>query len=83
MKLRMTRRSRKYQNVSDADLAERIAAEHGCTPTSPSTADYDVVQQANQSDLASCASGPPGAGEIWCTGQTLHMQSRPHRRRPR
>ncbi|MFI9386611.1 phage late control D family protein [Kutzneria sp. NPDC052558] len=84
MKLRMTRRSRTYQNVSDADLAERIAAEHGLhTDIAVDGPTYDVVQQANQSDLAFLRERARLVrAEIWCTGQTLHMQSRPHRQAP-
>ena len=84
MKLRMTRRSRTYQNVSDADLADRIAAEHGLhTDIAVDGPTYDVVQQANQSDLAFLRERARLVrAEIWCTGQTLHMQSRPHRQAP-
>ena len=53
MDLRMTRRTKTYENVTDAQIAEQIASEHGLS--SEATADgptYDRVQQWNQSDLA-------------------------------
>ena len=51
--LRMVRRSRTFEDVSDRDVIEQIAGEHGLTtdvdldgPT------YRVLAQVNQSDLA-------------------------------
>jgi uncharacterized protein len=53
MRLRMTRRMRTYQNVTDADIVQAIAAEHGMTAqTDADGPTYDVVQQWNMSDLA-------------------------------
>jgi phage protein D len=53
MTLRMTRRSRTYENQSDAQIAEAIATEHGlASDTAAPGPTYDVVQQWNQSDLA-------------------------------
>jgi uncharacterized protein len=53
MRLRMTRRMKTYQKVSDADIAQAIAAEHGMTAqTDADGPTYDVVQQWNMSDLA-------------------------------
>jgi phage protein D len=53
MRLRMTRRMKTYQNVSDADIVQAIAAEHGMTArTAADGPTYDVVQQWNMSDLA-------------------------------
>jgi phage protein D len=53
MKLRMTRRSRTYEDRSDAGIAADVARAHGlradCDAPGPT---YDVVQQWNQSDLA-------------------------------
>lgn len=82
MRLRMTRRMRTYQRVSDADLAREIAREHSLQadvdvpgPT------YDVVQQANQSDLAFLRERARLVqAELWCTGRTLHFRTRPNRR---
>jgi len=53
MDLRMTRRSRTYEQKSDADIASAIASEHGLSPDVDAPGPtYDVVQQWNQSDLA-------------------------------
>lgn len=81
MRLRMTRRMRTYQNVTDGEIAQAIAAEHGLT--ADVTVDgprYDVVQQLNQSDLAFLRERARlVAAELWCTGRTLHVSSRPRR----
>jgi phage protein D len=53
MKLRMTRRSRTYEDVSDADIANKIASDHGLkTDVDVDGPTYTIVQQWNQSDLA-------------------------------
>lgn len=53
MDLRMTRRCRTYENLSDADIAQAIASEHGLTAEVDADGPvYDVVQQWNVSDLA-------------------------------
>ena len=51
--LRMTRRSRSFENVTDSDVIQQVASEHGLRadididgPT------YQVLAQVNQSDLA-------------------------------
>ncbi|WP_255768580.1 phage late control D family protein [Pseudarthrobacter sulfonivorans] len=82
MRLRMTRRMRTYQNVTDADLAHRIAAEHGLqTDIAADGPRYDVVQQVNQSDLAFLRERARLLqAEVWCTGRKLHFTSRPQRR---
>ncbi|UXY14685.1 contractile injection system protein, VgrG/Pvc8 family [Chitiniphilus purpureus] len=51
--LRLTRRSKTWERVSDADIARSIAAEHGLIPDVDADGPtYPVVQQFNQSDLA-------------------------------
>jgi phage protein D len=53
MRLRMTRRMKTWENVSDADIANQIASENGLTAdTAADGPTYKVVQQWNQSDLA-------------------------------
>ncbi|MFN0123889.1 MAG: phage late control D family protein [Blastocatellia bacterium] len=53
MKLRMTRRMKTYTQMTDADIARAIAAEHGLSPEVDADGPvYDVVQQWNMSDLA-------------------------------
>ena len=53
MALRMTRRMKTYENLSDAGIAESIANEHGlAVEANADGPTYKVVQQWNQSDLA-------------------------------
>jgi phage protein D len=53
MQLRMTRRMKTWENVSDEGLATQIAAEHGIAADAAAPGPtYKVVQQWNQSDLA-------------------------------
>lgn len=82
MNLRMTRRFRTYENVSDADIASAIAAEHGLTPNVDAEGPtYDRVQQWNQSDLAFLRQrGRLIQAEIWLLDDTLHFQTRDRRR---
>jgi phage protein D len=53
MDLRMTRRMKTWENMSDADIANSIAAANGLdADTAARKPTYKVVQQWNQSDLA-------------------------------
>jgi len=81
MRLRMTRRMRTYTDVTDGDIAEQIAAEHGLqTEVTFDGPRYDVVQQMNQSDLAFLRERARLVqAELWCTGRTLHFSARPRR----
>jgi phage protein D len=81
MKLRMTRRMHSYTNVTDGDIADTIAREHGLqSDVNVDGPRYDVVQQLNQSDLAFLRERARLVqAELWCTGQTLHFSSRPRR----
>ena len=78
MKLRTTRRMKSYQDVSDAQLAEQVGAEHGISvDASADGPTYDVVQQWNQSDLAFLRSRAARIGaEVWIAEDTLHFRSR-------
>ncbi len=79
--LRMTRRSRTYEDSSDADVARFIASKHGLTaqvdldgPT------HTVLAQVNQSDLAFLRERARAAdAEVWVEGATLHAQARARR----
>ncbi|HEX8391834.1 MAG TPA: contractile injection system protein, VgrG/Pvc8 family [Longimicrobium sp.] len=81
MDLRMTRRMRTYENVTDADIARAIAAEHGLTPNvNADGPTYDVVQQWNQSDLAFLRDRALLIqAEVWVDDTTLYFQSRSSR----
>jgi uncharacterized protein len=81
MTLRMTRRMRTYENVSDADIASAIAAEHGLSAAVDADGPtYDVVQQWNQSDLAFLRErGSLIQAELWLADDTLYFQTRDKR----
>ena len=81
MKLRMTRRMKTYENMSDADIASAIASEHGLTPAVDADGPtYDVVQQWNMSDLAFLRERAREIqAEIWIEDETLHFKSRSKR----
>lgn len=79
--LRMTRRTRTFQDMSDADLFQRIASNHGLQGdidvTGPT---HKIIAQVNQSDLAlvrerACSID----AEVWIDGRTLHVQARARR----
>ena len=79
--LRMTRRSRSFNNVSDADLARQIANDHGLQPRidldGPT---HKLLAQVNQSDLAFLRERARVAGaEIWLDGSDLHLAKRSRR----
>lgn len=76
--LRMTRRSRTFTDVSDADVLRRVAAEHGLA------ADVDVpgprhrvVAQLDQSDLAFLRDRARAcSAELWVADGTLSARRR-------
>lgn len=79
--LRMTRRTRSFANVSDADVARQIAGDHGLTPdvdvTGPT---YKVLTQLNQSDLAFLRERARSVdAELWLDDRTLGLKA--HTRR--
>lgn len=78
MKLRMTRRMKTYENVSDADIASAVAAEHGLTPSVDADGPtYDLVQQWNMSDLAFLRERARKIqAEVWVEDETLNFKSR-------
>jgi uncharacterized protein len=79
--LRMTRRTRSWEQASDADVIRGVAQAHGLR------ADVDlagpthrVVAQVNQSDLALARDRARAAGaELWIEGDTLRARPRPDR----
>jgi phage protein D len=76
--LRMTRRTRTFSDISDADLIKQLAGDHGLTPTvDVSGPTHKVLAQANQSDLAFLRQRARAAGaELWIEGKTLFAKSR-------
>lgn len=79
--LRTTRRTRTFSDLTDAEVARRLAGEHGLT------ADVDlpgprhrVLAQLNRSDLAFLRDRARGAGaEVSVAGTTLSVRRRPGR----
>jgi uncharacterized protein len=82
MTLRMTRRMRSYDDMTDAEIAQQIAAEHGlATSVAADGPRYDVVQQWNMSDLAFLRERAAQIqAEVWVDEEeTLHFESRAQR----
>ncbi|NHN38327.1 phage late control D family protein [Pseudomaricurvus alcaniphilus] len=81
MDLRMTRRIRTYEEMSDADIASAIASEHGMTPeVDVSGPTHDRIQQLNMSDLAFLRERARLLqAEVWADGDTLHFKTRDRR----
>src|SRR5690349_20808566 len=79
--LRMTRRTRTFEQVSDADVCNHIANDHGLSPAvDVSGPTYPVLAQVNQSDLAFLRERARAIdAELWMEGNTLHVQQ--HTRR--
>lgn len=79
--LRMTRRTRSFDDVSDADVVRRLASDHSLQaqvdlpgPT------HKVLVQVNQSDLAFLRERVRAAdGELWMEGTALHVTRRSSR----
>jgi phage protein D len=79
--LRLSRRTRTFDEVSTADVAEQLASDHGLTPdislTGPTRT---VVNQLNLSDLAFLRQlAHADGGEVWLDDGTLHVQGRADR----
>lgn len=80
--LRMTRRTRAFTDVSDADVIRQIAGDHGLT--SDISADgptYKLLAQVNQSDLAFLRERARSIdAELWMEDTKLHVKDRASRR---
>jgi len=80
--LRMTRRTRSFEQMSDADVIRKVAGDHGLRAdldlTGPT---HRVLAQVNQSDLAFLRERARAAdAELWVEGDTLHAVARGRRR---
>ena len=76
--LRLTRRTRSFEDVSDEDVIRQIAGEHSLTPQldleGPT---HKVLAQVNQSDLAFIRERARAVGaELWLDDTTLYARSR-------
>lgn len=79
--LRMTRRTRTFEDVTDSDIFNKIAGEHSLTPgIDVSGPTYKVVAQVNQSDLAFLRERARAIdAEIWIKDKTLNVKTRSKR----
>lgn len=80
--LRLTRRTRTFENVSDSDLFQQVSTQYGLqTSLDINGPTYRVIAQVNQSDLAFLRERARSIdAELWIDGGTLHAQSRNHRK---
>jgi phage protein D len=76
--LRMTRRTRSFEDVSDADILRQIAGEHSLTPQLDMDGPtHKSVAQVNLSDLAFIRERARSVGvEVWVDGTTLYAKAR-------
>jgi len=79
--LRMTRRTRTFENISDATLFQQIASQQGLQANIDVTGPtYKVLAQVNQSDLAFLRERARAVdAELWVDDTTLSVQSRAKR----
>jgi phage protein D len=79
--LRMTRRTRSFEDVSDADVVRQIASDHGFTDdVSAEGPTYKTLAQVNQSDLAFMRERARSIdAELWMDGSKIAMKSRANR----
>jgi len=79
--LRMTRRSRSFEDVDDQEVIETIAADHGLgTEVDIEGPRHAVLAQVNQSDLAFLRERARAIdAELWIAAGRLHVQARARR----
>jgi phage protein D len=79
--LRMTRRTRTFVDVTDADVISQVANDHGLRPdVTLNGPNYRVLAQLNQSDLAFLRDRARTIdAELWMDGTTLLARSRSDR----
>jgi phage protein D len=80
--LRMTRRTRTFADVSDADVINQLANDHGLSPSvDVNGPTYKVLAQVNQSDLAFLRErARSNDAELWMSGSTLNAKKHPDRK---
>ncbi|MEM7012474.1 MAG: contractile injection system protein, VgrG/Pvc8 family [Verrucomicrobiota bacterium] len=80
--LRMTRRTRNFENTTDKAVFQKIATEHGLTAELDANGPtYQTLAQINQSDLAFIRDRARSIdAEAWVDGKTLKVVSRGKRR---
>ena len=79
--LRMTRRTRTFEDVSDAEVFRQIAQEHSLTPQLELNGpDYKILAQVNQSDLAFMRERARSINaELWVEDSSLFAKPRTER----
>ncbi len=79
--LRMTRRTRSFEDLSDADIFRKIAGEYGLTANiNAAGAAHKSVAQVNQSDLAFMRERARTVdAEIWIKDKELNVKTRANR----
>lgn len=79
--LRMTRRTRAFENLTDLDLFEQVASQHGLTASVDVTGPtHRVLAQVNQSDLAFLRDRARAVdAELWVDDRTLNVKTRNRR----
>jgi phage protein D len=83
--MRMTRRTRTFENMSDSDVINQIASDHGCTAQADLADDvtHKLIAQLNQSDLAFMRDRARSIdAELWIDEAVVHAQSRSRRSAP-
>jgi phage protein D len=75
--LRMERRTRSFENMSDSDVISSIASQHGLTAQVDANGPtYRVLTQLNQSDLAFLRERAAAIdAELWLDDRTLNVQA--------
>lgn len=79
--LRMTRRTRTFEDTTDTDIFQRIIQEHGLTPNLQFDGQSQrTLAQVNQSDLAFLRERARALDvELWVEDSTLHAAARARR----
>lgn len=77
----MTRRTRTFEDVSDGDVIQQVASQHGLqSDVDVDGPTYRLLAQVNQSDLAFLRERARAVdAELWFEGDTLHAQARSRR----
>jgi phage protein D len=83
--LRMTRRTRVFEEMSDSDVIQQIASTHSLqAEVDINGPTYRLLAQVNQSDLAFLRERARAVdAELWIDNRTLHVQARNRRRSER
>jgi phage protein D len=79
--LRMTRRTRVFEDATDADAFRQIAGDHGLQPEIDADGPtHTLLAQVNQSDLAFLRERARWLdADVWVENSTLHIQKRANR----